>query len=133
PEATPHLQPIAYPQLEGLSILLVDDNQVIISVFTSLFQSHKMIVHAAKNGSEGISEAINKQPDLVLMDLHMPGTDGVTAIAEIRKKGITTPIIAISNATHRKDEALAVGANNFLLKPVNASDLLDTIAAELNL
>lgn len=132
-ESTTGQIPLAHPKLHGLSILIVDDNQVILSVFSSLLQSHKMDVRTAKNGAEGVLETVNNNPDLILMDLHMPGIDGVEAISTIRKKRITTPIIAISNATTQKEEALIAGANNFLLKPVDATDLLNAIVTSLNI
>ncbi|MEP2669395.1 MAG: response regulator [Cyclobacteriaceae bacterium] len=126
-------QPNEYPQLSGVSILIVDDNQIIINVFSTLLQTYNITILTAKNGVEGISKTIQKKPQLILMDLHMPEVDGVEAITTIRKEGITTPIIAISNSSNQKDEALMAGANTFLLKPIDASDLLNTIIGELNL
>ncbi|MEZ4943939.1 MAG: response regulator [Cyclobacteriaceae bacterium] len=123
----------SYSELNGLKILMVDDNQVILSVFTSLLHSYKVEVHTAMNGSEGVSVAFSLHPDLILMDIHMPEMDGVEAINMIREKGLKVPIIAISNAIDRKNEALNAGANQFLLKPVDASDLLSAIVTELRL
>jgi CheY-like chemotaxis protein len=123
----------SYSELNGLKILLVDDNQVILSVFTSLLHSYKVEVHTAMNGFEGVSEALDQHPDLILMDIQMPEMDGVDAIGMIREKGLKVPIIAISNAKDRKNDALIAGANQFLLKPVDASDLLSAIVSELHL
>ncbi len=131
---TAHQQlPNEYPQLSGISILIVDDNQIIINVFSTLLQTYNINILTAKNGVEGISKTIQKKPQLILMDLHMPDVDGVEAITIIRKEGIKTPIIAISNSSDQRKEALMAGANTFLLKPVDACDLLHTITAELNL
>ncbi|MEQ8244045.1 response regulator, partial [Fulvivirga sp.] len=92
---TQQLQNTNYSRLNGLKVLIVDDNQVILSVFTSLLHIYNVEVHTAMNGSEGVSETLSKHPSLILMDIHMPEMDGVEAISIIREKGIKVPIIAI--------------------------------------
>lgn len=120
-------------QLVGINILIVDDNQVILSVFTSLLQIHKAKIAIAKNGNEGVAKVLSDNPDIILMDIHMPVMDGVDAIKAIRSKGIKTPILAISNAASKKDDAISAGANTFLLKPIDSMELIQSIRSALNL
>src|SRR5512141_149614 len=76
-------------------------------------------VFQANNGQTGISLAIKHNPDLVLLDVMMPGMNGIDVCREIRRKGIETPIIML---TARSDEidrvvGLEVGADDYVTKP----------------
>jgi CheY-like chemotaxis protein len=78
-------------------------------------------IMVAENGREAIDLAMKFDPDLVLMDIQMPGMDGNETIVELKKKGYTGPIIAIS-ATAMKDDidkSLKAGAVDFITKPLD--------------
>ncbi len=115
-------------------ILLAEDgpdNQLLLS---HILEKHGATVDIASDGSEAIHKAIlaqadNQPYDLILMDIQMPGMDGNAATALLRSKNIKTPIIALSAAamTHNRLQALAAGCNDFLIKPINPDQLLQTI------
>lgn len=78
-------------------------------------------------GKEAV--AIADQYDLILMDIGLPGISGIEATIAIRKKGITTPIIALTAHGEKKDKkiCLDVGMNGFLNKPLTLKSLIDAI------
>ncbi len=90
-------------------------------------------VFQANNGESGISSAIKNSPDLILLDVMMPGMNGIDVCREIRRKGIETPIIML---TARSDEidrvvGLEVGADDYVTKPFSVRELVARIRARL--
>jgi PAS domain S-box-containing protein len=109
-----------------LNILLVEDvktNQIVISKFLKKM-NHK--VDLAENGRESINAIRNNKYDLVLMDMHMPEMDGITATLKIREFDTTLPIIALTANSTPEDrkKCLNAGMNDFLTKPLKYNDLL---------
>ncbi|MFB3903034.1 MAG: response regulator transcription factor [Acidobacteriota bacterium] len=90
-------------------------------------------VFQANNGETGISLAIKHNPDLILLDVMMPGMNGIDVCREIRRKGLETPIIML---TARSDEidrvvGLEVGADDYVTKPFSVRELVARIRARL--
>ncbi len=92
----------------------------------------------ARNGEEAIQRVLDDRPDLVLMDIQMPGLDGLEAIRRIRALGrdeagsedwARVPIIALTALAMPGDQerCLAAGANDYLSKPVDLKELVQTI------
>ncbi|MFQ5347468.1 MAG: ATP-binding protein [Rhodothalassiaceae bacterium] len=108
-------------------ILVADDNRINRTVFEALLAPLDVEITAVEDGAEAIRAAADAPPDLVLMDIRMPGTDGLTAIREIRgrRETATLPIIALSASGRPEDEAacLAAGANAYLAKPIDSAAL----------
>jgi len=77
-------------------------------------------VYRAFDGNEAVSIAESDPPDLILMDIKMPGMDGLTATRILRDKGLTIPIVALTAYAFDSDreKALDAGCNNFITKPV---------------
>jgi CheY-like chemotaxis protein len=90
----------------------------------------------ASSGEEGLALAIANPPDLVLMDLRMPGIDGYEATARLRAHGplVSTPVIALSAdaASEAEQHAIASGADLFLAKPIDLELLANRIRELLN-
>lgn len=116
-------------------VLVVEDYEDTREFMKFLLQDYGFDVSEAKNGFEAI-EAVNTQvPDLILMDISMPGMDGLTAARKIREKISTqkTPIIAITaygEAAKRK--ALEAGCDASLSKPIDFDDLEPVLARYLS-
>jgi CheY-like chemotaxis protein len=116
-------------------ILLAEDRQENILMFLDYLPMHGYRVIIAHNGHEAVAQAQTNHPDLILMDIQMPGMDGLEAIQRIR--GIpplhTIPIIALTALAMPGDRerCLAAGANDYLTKPVHLRMLLNTIAAQI--
>jgi len=108
-------------------ILLVDDNEPNILTISSYLQAKGYVLLVARNGEEAIHFALSENPDLILMDIQMPGMDGLEAIREIRRYPnlVDVPIIALTALAMNsdRDQCLAAGANDYLAKPVRLKEL----------
>jgi CheY-like chemotaxis protein len=116
-------------------ILIAEDNQANIDVLHDVLLSKGYDVAVARNGHEAIAY-VNEQPtNVILMDIQMPGMDGLDAIRRLRDSPDThdIPIIVLTALAMPGDRerCLAVGADAYLAKPVNLRELLALIAAQL--
>ncbi|ESA36010.1 transmembrane sensor domain protein [Leptolyngbya sp. Heron Island J] len=113
------------------TILLVEDDPDNITVLKSYLTAKGYSVCVANNGRQAISAILTTEPDLVLMDIQMPGMDGLEAMQRIRREPTLTniPIIAVTALAMKGDRerCLAAGANDYLSKPVNLGQLVITI------
>lgn len=112
-------------------ILLAEDNEDNISTFSSYLEAKGYRILLAKDGQEAINLAKSRQPELILMDIQMPGMDGLEAIKRIRLESDLSklPIIALTALAMSGDRerCLAAGANEYLSKPVRLKQLVTTI------
>jgi CheY-like chemotaxis protein len=88
-----------------------------------------MEVVSAENGQIGVDLATTQNFDLILMDMQMPVMDGYAATAELRRRGLTTPIIALTASAMAEDrrKCLDCGCSGFVTKPISAEVLLKTV------
>lgn len=109
------------------TILIVDDSRTAIAVLRKTLEPTGYEIISAASGEEGIDIAKRHVPDLILMDIVMPGLNGFQATRILRKEENTKdiPIIIISGNEQATEKfwGLRVGANGFLAKPVNRSEL----------
>jgi signal transduction histidine kinase/DNA-binding response OmpR family regulator len=110
---------------DNIKILVADDNIINQHITQSIFKHLGFEIDLARNGNEAIEMVGFKAYDIIFMDILMPEMDGITATAEIRRKGFTTPIIAItaSDESDRKVEAFAAGMNDFITKPIRLESI----------
>jgi CheY-like chemotaxis protein len=115
-----------------LNILLADDNPVNRKLMTFLLGKHGHSVALAGNGREVLDTAAAQRFDLILMDVQMPGIDGLEAAALLRQReqsgGGRTPIIALTAMTGDRERCLEAGMDGYLTKPINEGALLTEIA-----
>lgn len=111
--------------LKGLRILVAEDNRVNQVVIERFLQQLGVSVDLVQDGLECIAAWERLRPDLILMDCQMPEMDGFRATAEIRARGGTLPIIALTANTSPQDrlQSLEAGMNDHLGKPVSLPDL----------
>jgi PAS domain S-box-containing protein len=118
-------------------ILLAEDNEANISTISSYLKAKGYRIILAKNGQEAIKNTELEHPDIILMDIQMPGMDGFEAIKIIRNqlKLDTIPIIALTALAMEDDreKCLAAGANEYLSKPVKLKSLVEIIQQLLKL
>ncbi|MEW5986077.1 MAG: response regulator, partial [Chloroflexota bacterium] len=116
--------------------LLAEDNEFNIQTISDYLLAKGFHVTVARNGSEAIERASDLRPDLILMDIQMPGMDGLEATRRLRADSAlnTIPIIALTALAMPGDRerCLAAGANDYLSKPLTLSTLQTTIEGYLN-
>ena len=114
-------------------ILVVDDSPTELYHFTQVLQANGYEVMTAGNGEEAIEMAASQLPDLVLMDVIMPGINGFQATRKITRDERTKhiPIIICTTKAQETDKVWGMrqGACDYLIKPVQRSDLLGKIRA----
>ena len=112
-------------------ILLADDHQIILDGLRDIVESAPEFVVAgnASNGREAISAISATQPDLLLMDLNMPGMDGLEALTEIRRRfpKLKVVILTMYDSVELAKQALSHGANGYLLKENGKVELLTAL------
>jgi PAS domain S-box-containing protein len=132
-EAPPALLEGDSGPLEGLSILVVEDNATNRMIITKMLEGLGASVETAEDGEQGVEAALGGAFDLILMDIQMPGIDGVEATRQIRLSqtlAAATPIVALTAnvLTHQRATYLASGMDGVVGKPVSPAALLSEIA-----
>lgn len=87
---------------QAKSLLIVEDEPAVLSALSDKFIREGFTVHEAKNGAEGLRTALEKRPDLILLDLAMPKMDGVEMMRRLREENVygrKVPIIILTNLT----------------------------------
>ena len=114
-------------------ILVVDDSPTERHVLVELLTRKGYQVLTAESGEEGIEKAKNEQPDLVLMDVVMPGLNGYQATRTLTRDDSTKhiPVIVCTSKGQETDKiwGLRQGAHDYMTKPINGDELLMKIAA----
>ena len=114
-------------------ILVVDDSPTERHVLVDLLTRNGYQVLTAESGEEGIEKARSEQPDLVLMDVVMPGLNGYQATRTLTRDDATKhiPVIVCTSKGQATDKiwGLRQGAQDYMVKPINHEELLAKIAA----
>jgi two-component system cell cycle response regulator DivK len=117
-------------------VLIVEDDPKSMKLIRDLLQYHGYATLEARNGEEGVKLAIEKRPDLILMDIQMPVMDGLEATRIIRANAMTKdiPIVALTSYAMRGDEEklLQAGCDGYLAKPIDTRSFLKEISAYLS-
>jgi len=118
-----------------IRVLLVDDQALVRAGFRALLdvQADIEVVAEASDGAEAVRLALEHRPDVVLMDIRMPGTDGLTATREIiaddRLADVRIVILTTFDLDEHVFEAIRLGANGFLVKDTEPEELLRAVRA----
>jgi DNA-binding response OmpR family regulator len=113
-----------------LRILVVDDDPAMVGAITALVGTEGHQVITAYDGLTAVKRFREERPDIVLLDLAMPGPDGFTVAGRIRAEG-DAPIVVVSgeSSEEAKVRALGIGADDYLVKPFGRAELLARIGA----
>jgi two-component system cell cycle response regulator DivK len=117
------------------TVLIVEDNAANMTLAEFLLTSAGYTVVTATDAETGISLARDRHPDLILMDIQLPGIDGLAATALLRQHDATRhiPVIALTALAMKGDEARirAAGCDGYIAKPLRYQEFLATIATYL--
>ncbi|PYS48536.1 MAG: response regulator [Acidobacteria bacterium] len=111
-------------------ILIIEDYADNRELFRLMLEQAGYVVREASNGRDGVDVAVREQPDAMLIDLSMPGTDGWDVLTELRAdlRTANIPCAAVSAfADGARGRALAFGFNAYLTKPFRREELLQTV------
>jgi CheY-like chemotaxis protein len=116
-------------------ILIADDEPSVRRLLSRLARSLEYEVHIASDGMEAIAMAEEKQPDIVLMDMHMPQMDGLEALREIHGLLPKAKILVITGdrGDSRARAAMESGAADYILKPFELDDVRQALELQMAL
>lgn len=116
------------------TVLVVEDNEKNRYLITFILRQMGHRVCQAVTGEEGVALAVTGRPDLILMDIQLPGIDGLETTKRIREAGVTeVPIIAVTSfaMSGDRERLLAAGCNGYIEKPIDPDTIMDEIRAYL--
>ncbi len=113
-------------------ILIVEDEEAIADLEKDYLELSGFEVEVANDGDKGLQEALNKEYDLIILDLMLPGTDGFEICREVREQK-NTPIIMVSAKKDDIDKirGLGLGADDYMTKPFSPSELVARVKAHM--
>jgi len=113
-------------------ILVVDDEESIHLLYREELEAEGYKVYSAMNGEEALKKVDTVQPDLVVLDVKMPGMDGIEVLARIKKKHSSLPVILHTAYPEYKQELKAWASDDYIVKSFNPHELMDSIKKHLN-
>jgi DNA-binding response OmpR family regulator len=115
------------------SILVIDDDETVRDTIGVMLEQEGFRVHMAADGREGYEKALLLKPDLVIVDLRLPGMTGMEICKQLRASNLPTPILVLSAVGDEIDKVLLleIGADDYVTKPFGSRELLARIRALL--
>lgn len=116
-------------------ILIIEDNEQNLYLVSFILQKHDYKVHQARDGRAGIELAAQLIPDLILLDIQLPGMDGYAVAQSIRKNDQLqkVPIVAVTSyaMVGDREQALVAGCTGYIEKPINPDTFMDEVESYL--
>ena len=114
-------------------LLLVEDEPTLRLALADCLEDEGHRVLVAADGEEGLNMALKEKPALILLDVMMPKLDGFSVCAELRKRGMNSPVLMLTAKSEVEDRVrgLDVGADDYLVKPFSTRELLARVRALL--
>lgn len=116
-----------------MNILVIEDDKKILSFIKKGFEESGFRVDTCINGKDGLYQLQNESYDAAVIDIMLPGLDGLSILKEIRKQGIATPALILSakQSVNDRVEGLRAGGDDYLIKPFAFAELLERVRALL--
>jgi len=119
-------------QIENRKILVVEDDPLNMELVSDLLTVHGYTVLQATTGQEALALAAREQPDLILMDIGLPGMDGLAACRALKADPTTVaiPVVALTAYAMRGDEEkiMAAGCDGYITKPIDTRQFAHIVA-----
>lgn len=114
------------------TILVVDDEQNILNIVTAYLRAEGYTVHTANDGPSGLKAARTLKPDLIVLDIMLPGMDGIELLTQLRRES-DVYVLMLTAKSEETDKVigLSVGADDYLTKPFSARELVARVKAAL--
>lgn len=116
-----------------MRILIAEDDPKLLKSLVHIFEMNHYVVDGVDNGIDAFSFAGSDEYDGLVLDIMMPGMDGVSLLKKLRASGITTPVLFLTarTETEQRIEGLDAGADDYLPKPFSTGELLARVRAML--
>ena len=116
-----------------MRLLIAEDDPKLLKSLVHIFETNHYVVDGVSDGSLAFDYASSGEYDGLVLDIMMPGMDGMTLLKKLRKDGITTPALFLTakTETYQKIEGLDAGADDYLPKPFATGELLARVRAML--
>ena len=122
--------------MEGELILIVEDQPLNRKLVRDVLQAKGYRTIEAETGEEGVRAAQDQLPALILMDIQLPGINGIEALQQIRENPAmrSIPVIAVTASAMQQNqrEILAAGFDGYLPKPININDFLEAVRSKID-
>jgi len=120
-------------EVDNSTILIVEDDQKLAGLISEFLQQQGLPVAHEANGAEAVQRILDTQPALVVLDLMLPGEDGLSICKRVREAGFARPILMLTARSEDQDhiQGLELGADDYVTKPVRPQVLLARIRALL--
>ena len=114
-----------------MKILLAEDEQILAKAIIKILEKNNYSAEAVYNGNDALIHLESGQYDVAILDIMMPGLDGITVLKKIRAGGNNIPVLILSAKSETDDKVLGLdsGANYYLTKPFESKELLAAIRA----
>lgn len=111
------------------TVLVIDDESVLRDMMGRILEQAGYRVLRAPNGESGLELIEDQRPEVVLLDLNMPGMGGLSLLRRLKEQGIEQKVVLVSGSIDAKShrEAAALGANDYVRKPFFVSELLSAV------
>lgn len=115
--------------LDGIRILLVDDDEDLLAVMQVILESDGALVTPISNADAALAELATRRPDVLVLDIIMPGRDGWSLLSEARRRGALdgVTVLIVSGLELKPHQIADAGVNGYLSKPMDAKTLCTTI------
>jgi DNA-binding response OmpR family regulator len=115
--------------MTGIKLLLVDDEEGFVSTLAERLRIRNFETRIATNGEAALSEIQKERPDIVLLDLKMPGMDGLEVLEKIKAEDSTIEVIMLTGQGDIQscEEVLKTGASDYIVKPIDIGNLMNKL------
>ena len=115
----------------GILVLYVEDDERLAQLTARYLESHGVKVSVVANGLDAVPEALRQRPDVILLDIMLPGIDGLEVCRRLRAR-LDTPVIMVTAHGDEPDRVVGLegGADDYIVKPFSSRELLARIRAQ---
>lgn len=116
-----------------MRLLLAEDDPKLLKSLTHIFEANRFVTDGVSNGEDALSYALSREYDGIVLDIMMPGLDGIKVLKRLRREGVLSPVLFLTarSEVSQRVEGLDAGADDYLPKPFSTSELLARVRAML--
>lgn len=116
-----------------MRLLLAEDDPKLLKSLTHIFEANRFVTDGVSNGEDALSYALSREYDGLVLDIMMPGLDGIEVLKRLRREGVLSPVLFLTarSEVSQRVEGLDAGADDYLPKPFSTSELLARVRAML--